>query len=69
MGLFNYFAQGLRVSRLLDLRRVYGPKTVELSYSNGQRTSMKTRIQETEDRRTLKTDRMESENRNNGILE
>jgi len=51
MGLFNYFAQGLRVSRLLDLRRVYGPKTVKISYSNVQRTSMKTRIQETVGRR------------------
>jgi hypothetical protein len=39
MGLFNYFAQGLRVSRLLNLRAVSGPKTVEISYSNVQRRS------------------------------
>jgi len=29
LGLFSYFGRGLRVSRLLDLRGVYGPKNCE----------------------------------------
>ena len=51
MGLCLHLALGLRVSRLLNLRAVSGPKTVGSSYSNVQRTSMKTRIQETVGRR------------------
>jgi len=41
---FISFIQGLRVSRLLDLREGYGPKTVKPGYSNGKEKTRKTEI-------------------------
>jgi hypothetical protein len=43
-GALHFFIRGLRVSRLLDLREVCGPKTVKPSYSNGQEKTRKTEI-------------------------
>jgi len=42
MGLFIFFMSGLRVSRLLDIRGVYGPRTVQSGYLNGQEKTRKT---------------------------
>jgi hypothetical protein len=65
-GALHFFIRGLRVSRLLDLREVCGPKTLKTRYSNGQGKTRKTEIGASEPRRLRE---QQKNSRNDGRME